>query len=42
MKMVDHPNIVKLKHCFYSHTVGGGSHFFIWRAGADFTEILGR
>lgn len=20
MKMVDHPNIVKLKHCFYSHT----------------------
>lgn len=20
MKMVDHPNIVKLRHCFYSHT----------------------
>ena len=20
MKMVDHPNIVRLKHCFFSHT----------------------
>jgi len=20
MKMLDHPNIVRLKHCFYSHT----------------------
>ena len=27
MKMVDHPNIVKLKHSFYSHTVRPKSSF---------------
>jgi hypothetical protein len=24
MRVLDHPNVVKLKHCFYSTTVRGG------------------